>query len=583
MSWKFLVLIPLCIRGSYSASLGSGLGKYLGYVYIGLCAVCVLITCILALLRPNNKGIAASLLHLIIFLQFSRCTALINFGYSDFGLSFWKAFGVLQNPYAFFSCAASGDPWTRIGLDSTYFLCNSFFQLLMISIALLIWVLIPVFKSSARGKRWADFFIFIAYSSIIDLSVSAFLQINYVRSTQYDFTITLDCISTVLAITYLSVMGILLALQCFLIYRGRYDHAITSFLTEEFIIDNNYYHYVYYPMQILTKLMYAFLLVYTQENKYTVPIVISMTNLVLCNTYAVSYIISMKPYLYSHNTALTLSLIVIEVIYLFIPLLYTSAAGSEWVIDCALLMLFSFGIFIAVLRGYLDFRDKSAVTPISGGQEEPQITMKANGAMEDALDSSADALFHNENSKYKKQGEVTVGIRNKYPSSKKITGLEIEAVPQEDLKNGEITHFATPKMDSFFADTAKKIENEYLEKSGFKKLDLKGLNKDMAENNRHSSTKRYVEHADSPMGYLRGVNYSERKATEISQAPNSIDRLDRKRFKEVDGFGDEIESRNRRNVFPPSPSRPQISPMSYTSSLSNINAFTVKKFDPNLY
>ena len=584
MLWKFLITIPLCIQRCNSTSLGSELGKSLGYVYIGLCAIFVLITGILVLCRPKNKGIAASLLHLIIFLQFARCTALINFGYSDFGLSFWKSFGVFQNPYNFFSCVSSEDPWTRIGLDSTYFLCNSFFQLLLLGLTVMIWLLIPVFKFGTRGQRWIDFFIFIAYCSTIDLSVSAFLQLNSVRTTQLDFTSVLGSISSALAIFYLSLLGGLLALQCFFIYNGKYDNALTCFLTEEFIIDNNYYHYVYYPMQIMTKLLYSFLLVYTQDNKYTVPIVISITNLILCNTYAVSYIISMKPYLYAHNTVLTLILIIIEVVYLFIPLLYTFAAGNEWVIDCALLTLFSFGIFIAVLRGYLDFRDKSTVIPISEEREESPNSKKPNVRKEDILDSSDDALFSNDNTRHIEPDEMRRELRKKYTDIRRKRGIEIEAEAESqlDLKSPESKHLNTPRVDNFFADLAKKWESDGSTKAGMKKLDFREIDKDVSGNNRLSHSKRDAELTESPMSYLRGVNYSGmRVASETSQLSSyKVERPYVKRLKDIENLDDDVESRNRGVVFPSSASRSQISPMSHVTSLSNINAFTVKKFEP---
>ena len=81
---------------------------------------------------------------------------------------------------------------------------------------------------------------------------------------------------------YLSLLIILIAWQLYYLYRCKYNTWITSFLTEEFETNNDYYHYLYYPLQILSKLLYSFLLVFTQSQQYTVPIVVSIVDLILC-------------------------------------------------------------------------------------------------------------------------------------------------------------------------------------------------------------------------------------------------------------------------------------------------------------
>lgn len=182
MVLKSLHLLPLLIMKAYSADLGTNLGESLGYAFIGIISFSIMLTGLFIVSRPKNKGIASSLLQLIIFLQFARCTNLLNFSHSNFSLSFWMTFSKIQSPFDFFTCKPSTDPWTRLGLNSTNFLCNSFFQFLIIFCAIFIWAILPLFSSKIKGKRWMDFIVFMAYCSTIDLSVSAFLQLLNVRN-----------------------------------------------------------------------------------------------------------------------------------------------------------------------------------------------------------------------------------------------------------------------------------------------------------------------------------------------------------------------------------------------------------------
>jgi hypothetical protein len=98
---------------------------------------------------------------------------------------------------------------------------------------------------------------------------------------------------------------------------------LTSLITEEFHEGQDYYHYLYYPSNILAKLLYALLIVFTESQKYTVPIVISIVNLILCIFYIVAYIVSVRPFVYMSDTLLSLFMIVLEIMFLFVPLLYT--------------------------------------------------------------------------------------------------------------------------------------------------------------------------------------------------------------------------------------------------------------------
>ena len=174
---SFLQLQTLCVSGS---SLGQQVGEGMGYALIILISLVTFSTGLMILLKPSNKGIAASLLQLIIFLQYTRYTVLINFTDSVFYVCMWKTFNIIQDPYDFCSSGKSIEPFSTIGFGSTNFICNSMFQFILIFTVLLFWFLLSIIMPRIKSKRWKDFLIFLVYASVIDLSISAFLQVYYV-------------------------------------------------------------------------------------------------------------------------------------------------------------------------------------------------------------------------------------------------------------------------------------------------------------------------------------------------------------------------------------------------------------------
>lgn len=358
-------------------------------------------------------------------------------------------------------------------------------------------------------------------------------------------------------------------MQMYFLYKQKYNTAITNFLTQEFEMNNTYYHYIYYPLQILSKLLYSFLIVFTQDYKYTVPIVISITDLILCNFYTVSYIISMKPYLLVHNTLLTLALISVEIMYLFIPLTYSMSGEYEWVVDSLLLVLFSIGIFIGVLRGYLDFKGKTTVVPIINREEE-NVPNKVGS--HEALDSSLDNLCpikeqNSENSMSISKIESSVRENRtrvfSFKENKEVT-VDAESDGQNSVKK------------SYFSRI--RFKSQKNEPPKMKKLNLEEIGSDFEFKN--SKQREDFEYVESPASYMRGLESAMRVNTEISQLSNkNSGKSIPKTFQDLDDLTDEIESRNQGVKFPLSP-RSLRSPMSHQSNGLNINAMTVKKFDP---
>ena len=154
MVHQFLFVLLLYSKGSYASTLGTSLGETVGYTFIGICGFLVVCTGLFIIIKPSNKGTPSSLIQIILFLQFTRYTTLFNFQHSSFYIKLWQTFNQIQNPYNFLSCGNSiAEPWSLLGFTTSNFVCNSISQLIIISLILVIWLVLPLFYPKIKGKR----------------------------------------------------------------------------------------------------------------------------------------------------------------------------------------------------------------------------------------------------------------------------------------------------------------------------------------------------------------------------------------------------------------------------------------------
>lgn len=149
-------------------------------------------------------------------------------------------------------------------------------------------------------------------------------------------------------------------------------------IVEEFEVGKDYYTYFYFPSMICTKLLYACLLVFTTDKPYTVPIVTSIMNLILCNKYTVSYIVSTRPYVHLSDMIIMLFEICIEIIFLFFPVVYSVDAISNIILDSLTLGVLCFGMLILQIKAYLDVKDPKDLTPVSEGKKQTAKVISNN-------------------------------------------------------------------------------------------------------------------------------------------------------------------------------------------------------------
>lgn len=105
-------------------------------------------------------------------------------------------------------------------------------------------------------------------------------------------------------------------------------------------------------------LLHMFLLVFSQDKPYTVPIVISIVNLIHCNLYLVAYVVSIRPFIYTNTMLFTLAIQIIEIIFLYIPLLYNYNTLPFAFIDIFSIFLFVLANSFISARVYFLYRAK---------------------------------------------------------------------------------------------------------------------------------------------------------------------------------------------------------------------------------
>ena len=87
---------------------------------------------------------------------------------------------------------------------------------------------------------------------------------------------------------------------------------------------------------------------------------------------------------------MTLILIIIEIIFLFMPLLYQVSSMPQWIVDVFSICLFISGVAIACYRAYADYNDKSGQLSSTKVQDRNEGSIKNDD--KDVVNSSADML-----------------------------------------------------------------------------------------------------------------------------------------------------------------------------------------------
>lgn len=173
------MLILLILHHVHASGFSTDIGEVSGLTFIGITCFLIFCTAVMIISRPERKGIISSLIHIIILTQFLRYTCFINFTASDFYYKFFNIFSTIQDPYELFDKNLQSI-WQILRFESYNFIENSIAHLILIPIIISIWLCIKIFVTKYRGPRWNRFLIFIIYTSALDLSVSAFIQIKNV-------------------------------------------------------------------------------------------------------------------------------------------------------------------------------------------------------------------------------------------------------------------------------------------------------------------------------------------------------------------------------------------------------------------
>lgn len=173
------MLFLLILHQVHASGFSTDIGEVAGLTFIGITCFLVFCTAVMIISRPERKGVISSLLHMIILTQFARYTCFMNFTASEFYYKFFNIFSTIQDPYEIFDKNPQS-LWQILRFESNNFIENSIAHLTVIAIIILMWLCIKLFVAKYRGPKFDRFLVFITYASVLDLSVSAFIQIKNV-------------------------------------------------------------------------------------------------------------------------------------------------------------------------------------------------------------------------------------------------------------------------------------------------------------------------------------------------------------------------------------------------------------------
>lgn len=381
-----MILFLFILNQAKASGLSYDTAKTTGLAFISIGIFLVFCTGVMVISRPSRKGILSSLIHMITFIQFTRYTSLINFEMSIFYYKFFYDFSQIQDPYELFDKNPQ-TPWVLLRFESTNFIYNSYAHLFLIPTALVIWYLIKLIIPRYRGQNFNRFLVFVVYCSAMDLSISAFIQIKNVKTKQITFSSVIEACGSSLALLYLVFLSIIVSLQVFYIYKIRYDSWLTVVIIEEYEPSKDYYYFFYFPIMIIIKVVYVCLIVFAWDKPYTVPIVIGIGNLILCNIYTVSYLVSIRPYVNSYDMIIVLIELVLEIIFLFFPVMYSVDNIPDLILDYSCIGISGMGLIMLQLKAYYNSRDPKALTKV---HETKKTTAKVDISKDISMNSSAE-------------------------------------------------------------------------------------------------------------------------------------------------------------------------------------------------
>lgn len=156
----------------------------------------------------------------------------------------------------------------------------------------------------------------------------------------------------------------MLGFQCYFIYQEKFDSFLIESIKEDFIPDKEYYFYYFYPLLMLKVLVHMCILVFAESKRYSAPVVVSIMNLINCNFQSVSYIISIQPFAYQRHSFFVFFIQVIEIIFMFLPIMYEINSIPDLAIDLTSISLFILGLFSFPLRTYTDYSSSKRLSPI---------------------------------------------------------------------------------------------------------------------------------------------------------------------------------------------------------------------------
>lgn len=175
---KLFIFLSILIPAS-SSGLPNEIGKILGYTYIAITIFLLLSYALLAFSKYKLKGSLMLTSQIFIFTSFCRYSALNNFEHSSFFHEMWKSYSKAQDPYEILTCSKTDRRWDMVGFESNNFVCNSIAYLGVIVALVITWIgCFILFKN--KRKVLSKFWVLLAYCTVSDLSLSAFVQVYYV-------------------------------------------------------------------------------------------------------------------------------------------------------------------------------------------------------------------------------------------------------------------------------------------------------------------------------------------------------------------------------------------------------------------
>ena len=244
---------------------------------------------------------------------------------------------------------------------------------------------------------------------------------------------------------------------------------------------------------------------------------------------------------------MTLILIIIEIIFLFMPLLYQVSSMPQWIVDVFSICLFISGVAIACYRAYADYNDKSGQLSSTKVQDRNEGSIKNDD--KDVVNSSADML----------------SIEFQRKTKRKIDNMDdtrIQVVDKESSHESSFQGFTKIKLDQ---DNLSLTNRD---------LELKKFNGNYEKNKINVDTERNA-HAESQPNSLRSKEGSVLKNNQNKALTNPKKNLFINALKDIGDLDNEIGGTYKETKLYQSPVSIGVTPKHFR----NLNEITVRKID----